>query len=130
MVIVIYSKDEIVDYIKVKEREKQIKEKCDNDITNNDSCIETEQTEEKETKNKATDNNNSNNEKTKQEEKLVNINTATKEELMTISGIGSSKADAIISYRKDNKFEKIEDIKNVSGIGDSLYEKIKDFITT
>jgi competence protein ComEA len=60
---------------------------------------------------------------------LVNINTATKEELMTLSGVGESKALAIIEYRKTNTFKTIEDIKNVSGIGDAMYEKIKDSIT-
>lgn len=60
---------------------------------------------------------------------LVNINTATKEELMTITGIGESKANNIIEYRKNNKFSKIEDIKNISGIGDSVFEKIKEYIT-
>ena len=61
---------------------------------------------------------------------LVNINTATKEELLTVTGIGESKALAIIKYRSDNgAFTKLEDIKNVSGIGDSLFEKIKNSIT-
>ena len=60
---------------------------------------------------------------------LVNINTASLEQLLTVSGIGQSKADAIIKYREINKFNSIEDIKNVSGIGESLFEKIKDYIT-
>nr|MCR4581089.1 SLBB domain-containing protein [Bacilli bacterium] len=47
---------------------------------------------------------------------LVNINTASKEELLTITGIGESKADQIIEYRKSNPFKSIEDIMNVSGI--------------
>jgi competence protein ComEA len=59
----------------------------------------------------------------------VNINTATKEELMTVTGIGESKAIAIIDYRKNNKFNSIEDIMNVSGIGESLFAKIKEYIT-
>jgi competence protein ComEA len=59
----------------------------------------------------------------------VNINTATKEELMNLSGIGESKAIAIIAYRENQKFTTIEEITNVSGIGDSIYEKIKDNIT-
>ena len=63
------------------------------------------------------------------ESTLVNINTATKEQLMTLSGIGESKAIAILDYRKNTKFNSIEDIKNVSGIGDSMYAKIKDYIT-
>jgi competence protein ComEA len=60
---------------------------------------------------------------------LININSASLNELLTISGIGESKAEAIISYRSKNKFNSIEDIKNVSGIGESLFEKIKDKIT-
>lgn len=60
----------------------------------------------------------------------VSLNKATKEELMTLSGVGESKALAIIKYREDNNgFNAIEDIMNVSGIGESLYNKIKDFIT-
>ena len=60
---------------------------------------------------------------------LVNINTASKEELMSITGIGESKANSIIEYRKENKFNSIEDIKNVSGIGDKFFEQIKNYIT-
>ena len=59
----------------------------------------------------------------------VNINTATQTELETLSGIGPSLAAKIIEYRESNgKFTSIEDIKNVSGIGDSKYESIKDYI--
>lgn len=62
--------------------------------------------------------------------KLVNINTATVEELCTLTGVGESKAKSIIEYRNTNgNFAAIEDIKQVSGIGDALYEKIKDSIT-
>lgn len=61
---------------------------------------------------------------------VININTATKEELMSIKGIGESKANAIIEYRKVNKFNSIEDIKNVSGIGDNTFEKIKGDLST
>ena len=58
----------------------------------------------------------------------VNINNATLEELMTLTGIGESKAKNIIAYREKEKFKTIEDIKNISGIGDTLFEKIKDRI--
>ena len=61
---------------------------------------------------------------------LININVASFDELISLSGIGEVKARAIIAYREENgKFNNIEDIKNVSGIGNSVYEKIKDFIT-
>lgn len=56
----------------------------------------------------------------------VNINTATQTQLETLPGIGPSTASKIISYRNENgKFKSIEDIKNVSGIGDSKFENIK-----
>lgn len=60
---------------------------------------------------------------------LVNINTASLEELLTISGIGEGKAKSIIEYRSKEKFTTIEDIKKVSGIGDNLFEQIKNYIT-
>lgn len=60
----------------------------------------------------------------------ININTADETTLQTLDGIGETKAKAIIEYRnKNGNFKTIEDIKNVFGIGDSVYEKIKDNIT-
>ncbi len=59
----------------------------------------------------------------------VNINTATQTELETLPGIGPSLALKIINYRKENgNFSNIEEIKNVSGIGDSKFEDIKSYI--
>lgn len=59
----------------------------------------------------------------------VNINTANQTELETLQGIGPSLAQRIIEYRKENgKFQTIEDIQNVKGIGDSKYSNIKDDI--
>lgn len=58
----------------------------------------------------------------------VNINTATKEELMLISGIGEVKADAIITYREKHPFVKPEDIQKVDGFGAKTYEEIKNYI--
>ncbi|ARQ97862.1 ComEA family DNA-binding protein [Campylobacter lanienae] len=55
----------------------------------------------------------------------ININTANKNELMELPGIGEGKANAIIEYRAKNKFKTINEIKNVSGIGDKIYENIK-----
>lgn len=61
---------------------------------------------------------------------LVNINTASKEELCTLPGIGESRAADIISYRETNgPFQTREDIMKVNGIKTSVYEKIKDSIT-
>lgn len=56
----------------------------------------------------------------------VNLNTATKKELMTLDGIGSKKAEEIIKYREKTPFQKPEDIKNIKGVGDKLFDKIKD----
>ncbi len=112
MVIIIYSKSEVKDFEKTKETEKIVQEKCikkDENALKNDACI----TDSAKTSGK------------------VSINTATKEELMTLTGIGDSKAEDIIKYREENgPFKTIEDIKNVSGIGDSLFAKIKENITT
>lgn len=60
----------------------------------------------------------------------ININTATAEALTEIPGVGEATAEKIVTYRKENgKFKTIEDIKNVSGIGDKKYEAIKDYIS-
>ena len=104
MTIIIYSNEEVL------EKYKEDICVCDCPIISNDACIENSSEDSGDT--------------------LVNINTASKDELMNISGIGESKADAIIKYREDNgNFSTIEDIKNVSGIGESLFEKIKGYIT-
>lgn len=59
----------------------------------------------------------------------VNINNATLEELKTIKGVGDAKAKSIIEYREKNGgFKNIEDIKNITGIGEKMFEKIKDKI--
>ncbi len=59
----------------------------------------------------------------------VNINTADKDELMTLTGIGEARAEAIIEYRESyGSFSAIEEITNISGIGDKMFEKIKDDI--
>ena len=61
---------------------------------------------------------------------LISINDASIEQLTTLPGIGKSKANDIIEYRNQNgKFQTIDDIKKVKGIGESVFEKIKDSIT-
>ncbi len=60
---------------------------------------------------------------------LIDINTAAKEQLMTLAGIGESKAMAIIAYREEHgRFKKIEDIMNITGIKDGVFDKIKSQI--
>lgn len=58
----------------------------------------------------------------------VNINSCSKEELVSLPGIGSVLADRILEYRKQHRFEAIEDIMNVSGIGDKKFDNIKELI--
>lgn len=113
MVIIVYSYEQVANFKLIKEEESIVEEQCKvgiNDIEN-DACIEQKQEEV--------------NSNTK-----VSINTGTLEELMTLEGIGEAKAKSIIEYRETNgNFEKIEDILNVSGIGESLFDKIKENIT-
>ena len=118
MVIIIYSNTQVQDFEKTKEMEKVTQEKCnqpDENSLKNDACI--------------TSNTNSSTE-TNEVVGKISINTATKEELMTLPGIGESKANDIISYReKSGPFESIEDIMKVSGIGENIYAQIKENIT-
>lgn len=120
MVIIIYTNEEIANAISSNQ---VLKTDIDNSkelSIKNDACI-TPSSNESTTKEES-DN--------KQTSGKVNINTADVEELTTISGIGESKAKAIIAYREENgNFKKIEDILNVSGIGEKLFEKIKENIT-
>ncbi len=58
----------------------------------------------------------------------ISINNASKEELMSLPGIGEKTAIKIIEYRQTSSFKSIEDLKKVKGIGDKKYEKIKDLI--
>ena len=65
------------------------------------------------------------------EQRLVNINSADAAELMTLPGIGETKASQIVEYRRKNgAFACKDDLKNVSGIGDSIYEKLETYIST
>lgn len=111
MVIIVYTKAEVRNFEKTKEKESLVQEKCqqkDNNALKNDACI-----------------NNSNKVSGK-----VSINTGTLAELMTLTGIGEAKAKDIIAYREKNgAFKKIEDLMNVSGIGENTFAQIKEAIT-
>lgn len=64
------------------------------------------------------------------ESSIININTASKDQLTTLTGIGEAKAQAIIDYRNTNgNFKNIDELLNVNGIGDAIFAKIKDYIT-
>jgi comEA protein len=59
----------------------------------------------------------------------VNLNSASAEELVRLPGIGPALAGAIIAHRSEEPFRKTEDLRKVKGIGDKLYERLKDHIT-
>ena len=59
----------------------------------------------------------------------MNLNSASAEELARLPGIGPAKARAIVEYRAGEPFRKPEDLRNVKGIGDKLYEQVKDHVT-
>ena len=62
---------------------------------------------------------------------MININLATLEDLQLIHGVGPSTAQNILVYRKEpGAFQKPEDLKNISGIGEKTYENLKDYIET
>lgn len=103
MVVIVYTNNEV--------KKGSVKSECDTEcnceVIEVNNCVENEKSSNK-----------------------VNINTASIDELMTLNGVGESKADNIIKFREENgRFKKIEEIKEVSGIGDALYENIKDDIT-
>lgn len=72
---------------------------------------------------------NSNQEKSENSEGKININTATKEELMSLPGIGKVLAEEILKYRMHGRFDTIEEIMEVRGIGEARFNKIRDLIT-
>ncbi len=121
MCIIIYTKKDIDEYRKSLLKVKEINQKLEEKIVSIDDFNDAEiKKSEKETQKKQENSN---------IDSKVSINSASKDELQTISGIGESKANAIIKYREENgPFKSIDDIKNVSGIGESLFEKIKEYI--
>jgi len=114
MVIIIYDKNEVASFSKVEEKEMLENKECVqyNEVITNNSCITNGDVIASEVDTK------------------ISINTASVDLLMTLPGIGESKAKSIIAFREEKGlFTTIEDIMNVSGIGESVFEKIKDYIT-
>lgn len=139
MIIIVYSNDEINSFKENKNSNyENIKIECNCPDTINNACMDIGDIshEDNITYENNSENKNSNSENKNLDSNIsdidskISINDADEENLTKISGIGSSKAKSIIEYRKQNgKFKTIEDIMNVSGIGKSLFEKIKDYIT-
>ncbi len=109
MVIIIYTKEEILAL--QNEEKKQWKEvECPNTPIVNDACI-------------------NEGENSSEESSKVSINQGNLEELMTLPGIGESKAQAIISYREQNGgFQQVEELLNVNGIGDTIFAQLEPYI--
>ena len=121
-VIIIYTSD----YIEERKKEEIVIEYIEKDCVctdnTNDGCINDNEIIVEQPENN--DNSNEN------IIKKVSLNKATLEELLTLPGIGKSKAEDILNYIKENgEFKTIDEIKEVKGIGDALFEKIKEHIT-
>ena len=113
MVIVVYSYYEVKNFEKTKEVENIVRENCKTayEGVENSACI----TSEKDSTTKTG---------------KISLNNATLEELMTLTGIGEAKAKNIIEYREKNGgFKEVEELKKVTGIGDALFDKVKENIT-
>lgn len=127
MVVIIYSKNDVIN-AKYKNDNKIKSDSIKEDIllgVVNDACLNTKSDNNKKDTSDVKDTNDNDISNGK-----VNINTASISDFQKLSGIGEGRAKAIVEYREEHgSFRSIEDIKNVSGIGDSLYEKIKDYIT-
>ncbi len=119
MVIVIYTYDEVQAMKGQNILIQYVEKECNCPKLENDACLNDSD------KSSGDSIGNQNSNQTK-----ISINTASIDELQTLSGIGASKAKAIVDYRNTNgPFSKIEDIMNVSGIGETVFAKIKDYIT-
>lgn len=110
MVVIVYTKDEIKQLSSGNNAIKVVEKECYCPVISNSGCITEDFT------------------KVEQTDK-ISLNKATKEELMTLKNIGSTKADAIIEYREKHEFKTIEELMNIKGIGQATFEKIKDNIT-
>ncbi len=133
LVIYVYDKNEISDYLN-NEDDPKINEPCLSSSYDISNCTDDKKSEivadhPEETYTKDTWENEDSKNVFSEDDGVVDINTASKEELMSIDYIGEAKAKAIIAYREsEGLFKNIEDIKNVKGIGEALFAKIKNHI--
>ncbi len=114
MVIIVYSYEEVTNFTVTLEQEKEQQDACLNksEIINGACILDSE------SDNSIVDSG------------KISLNTATLEELMTLIGIGEAKANAIIKYREEvGSFQNIEELKEVDGIGESIFDNIKENIT-
>jgi len=127
MIIIIYSNNDVEKFKETDKNTVYIEYECVCPDNKNDACIT----------DKDTVNTNGVKEKDENKKNLsniesdgkVSINTGTLDELMSLDGVGESKAQSIIEYREQNgEFKNLEDLMNVSGIGEKAYSKIKDNI--
>lgn len=114
MVIIIYTKEQIaaLNEAQTKIEYVYVEPECTCPDSINDACMESSQENE-----------------LPSSSQKISINTATQEQLETLPGIGASKAKTIIEYRTKKPFSSIEELKEIKGIGDALFEKIKEQIT-
>ena len=117
MVIIVYSFDEVESFTETKEQEEIEQEACKNQNgIENDACIE--------------DSTNDTSSSSVVISGKISLNTATLDELMMLPSIGEAKAEAIIKYREEvGAFQNIEELKEVNGIGDAIFDQIKESIT-
>ena len=112
MVIIIYTKEEVANSNMVNTVIKEVEKECVCPNIENDACLNEEITDDI------------------TEIKKVSLNNASENELMIVNGIGQAKAKAIIKYRLEHgHFNDVSELLNVDGIGEALYNKIKDYFT-
>ncbi len=114
MVIIVYTKEEMAAYQNAQTKIEYVYIEpectCPDDV--NDACIEPKPSHPDATLSEK-----------------ISLNEATQKELEMLSGIGEAKAKIIIEYRENKPFETIEELKDIKGIGEKIFEKIKDYIT-
>lgn len=116
MVIIIYTEEEIKKFLEEETRSLKQDYTCVCPKVENNACVNNPTTNYQKTESTNS--------------KQVSLNSGAQADFETLPGIGSAKASAIITYRTEHgSFSSIEEIKNVKGIGEAIYEKIKPYLT-